>query len=80
MVLDDEKWTPPSNGFYMTDAITDYAVSFVQDHVKQHTRRKPFLLYVPYTAPHWPLHALETDVARYEGVPKFAEKEKVLGC
>ena len=28
---------------------------------------KPFFLHVTYTAPHWPLHAHEEDIARYEG-------------
>ena len=27
----------------------------------------PFFLYAAYTAPHWPLHALEEDIARYVG-------------
>ena len=27
---------------------------------------KPFFLYVAFTAPHWPLHALPEDIARYE--------------
>ena len=27
----------------------------------------PFFLYLSYTAPHWPLHALEEDIAKYEG-------------
>ena len=26
---------------------------------------QPFFLYVAYTAPHWPLHALEDDIQRY---------------
>ncbi len=68
MALDNEPWEPPANDFYMTDAITDHATGFIRDHVDTHTRRKPFFLYVPYTAPHWPLHALETDIARYDGV------------
>ncbi len=29
--------------------------------------RRPFFLYVAYTAPHWPLHALPEDIARYQG-------------
>ena len=29
--------------------------------------KKPFFLHVTYTAPHWPLHAHEEDIARYEG-------------
>ncbi len=68
MALDDQKWEPPENGFYMTDAITDYATKYIREHVADHTRRKPFFLYVPYTAPHWPLHAFETDIERYKGV------------
>ena len=27
----------------------------------------PFFQYVAFTAPHWPLHAWEDDIARYEG-------------
>ena len=29
---------------------------------------RPFFLYVAYTAPHWPLHARDDDIARYRGV------------
>jgi arylsulfatase A-like enzyme len=50
-------------GFFYTDAITDEAVAFINANVDA-----PFLLYVAYTAPHWPLHAPETDVADYAGV------------
>ena len=28
---------------------------------------RPFFLYVAYTAPHWPLHALPQAIAKYEG-------------
>ncbi len=28
---------------------------------------KPFLLYLPYTAPHYPLHAWPEDIAKYRG-------------
>ncbi|HEY3064101.1 MAG TPA: arylsulfatase [Chloroflexota bacterium] len=47
--------------FYYTDAITDEAVRFLRE------RPSPFFLYVAYTAPHWPLHALPDDLARYRG-------------
>ena len=36
------------------------------DHVKDH-KDKPFLMYVAYTAAHWPMHALPEDVERYRG-------------
>ncbi len=52
------------DGFYLTDAISDNAASMI-DAAAQESR--PFFLYVAFTAPHWPLHALEEDIARYEG-------------
>ena len=66
MALDDDPWEPPDEGFYMTDAITDHAVRFVEDHAASRPA-DPFFLYVAYTAPHWPLHALTDDIAKYEG-------------
>jgi len=53
-----------SPDFYLTDAITDRAIEMVQQSADG---QKPFFLYMAYTAPHWPLHALEEDIARYEG-------------
>ena len=67
LVLDDSLWFPPSESFYMTDAFTDYADEFLTDHFNQKPEQ-PFLLYLAYTAPHWPLHALPEDIARYEDV------------
>jgi len=52
-------------GFFYTDAITDAAVDFVR---RQSGAGRPFFAYVAYTAPHWPLHAPEEDVAAYDGV------------
>ncbi len=64
MVLEDSLWTPPGD-FYMTDAITDYAVDFIRE---QQDKDTPYFLYVAYTAPHWPLHAPEADIRRYKGM------------
>ncbi len=63
MVRDDAPYAPEGDHFYMTDAFTDHAVEFL----KEHDASKPFLLYLAYTAPHWPLHALEEDIAKYRG-------------
>src|SRR5262249_29373338 len=60
----DADYTPKT--FYYTDAISDHAVRFLPDHAKDH-KEKPFLMYVAYTAAHWPMHALPEDVARYKG-------------
>ncbi|HEX6927077.1 MAG TPA: arylsulfatase [Longimicrobiaceae bacterium] len=50
-------------GYYHTDAISDSAVAYVERYARDDA---PFFLYVAYTAPHWPLHALPGDIARYE--------------
>ncbi len=60
----EEMWRD-NQGFYMTDAFTDYAVKFLK---QQQQSDNPFFLYLPYTTPHWPLHAFPEDIAKYEGV------------
>ncbi|MBE2287108.1 MAG: arylsulfatase [Prosthecobacter sp.] len=52
--------------YYYTDAITDHAVRFIEEHNRDQ-KDKPFFLYMAYTAAHWPMHALEEDVAKYRG-------------
>ena len=52
--------------FYATDAFTDHAVKFLEQHGAEH-RAKPFLLHLCYTAPHFPLHAKPADIAKYRG-------------
>ena len=52
--------------FYYTDAINDHAASFVADHARAHAT-EPFFMYVAHTAPHWPMHAKEADIAKYQG-------------
>jgi arylsulfatase A-like enzyme len=53
-------------GFFYTDAISDQAVRYVDAHAAKHAG-KPFFAYVAYTAPHWPLHAHDDDIAKYQG-------------
>lgn len=60
--VDGEEFQP-GEGFYMTDAITDFALRFMEEG----EREKPFFLYLSYTAPHWPLHALPEDIEKFEG-------------
>jgi len=64
MALDGEPYEPPKEGFYMTDAFTDHAVDFLDEHGRNET---PFFLYLPFTAPHWPLHAWPEDISKYQG-------------
>ncbi len=61
-VLDDRPVTPGPD-YYATNAYADYALQFIDGTPKS----SPFFLYLAFTAPHWPLHALPQDVARYRG-------------
>jgi len=54
-----------SADFYYTDAISDEAVRWIDAHARERCP-DPFFLYLAYTAPHWPLHAREVDVAAYD--------------
>jgi arylsulfatase len=68
LVRDNEPiYDPPPKDFYYTDAITDEAVKQIRAGADEKT---PFFLYVAHTAPHWPLHALEADITKYENVYK----------
>lgn len=49
--------------FYMTDFITKKSLDLIDAYSKE---KKPFFLYVAHTAPHWPLHALPEDIAKYK--------------
>ena len=72
MRLDDAVFTPDQD-FYSTDAFTDYAIEFLNQARQQD---KPYLLYLAHNAPHFPLHALPEDIAKYRG--KFDEGWDVI--
>ena len=52
------------DGFYMTDFLSDEAVHYAERLGRQDA---PFFLYLPYTAPHWPIQAPEAQIEKYEG-------------
>lgn len=58
--LDETRWKLPDD-FYLTDALTDFAVQFVDEALAR--PKTPFFLYLAHIAPHWPLHAREADIA-----------------
>jgi arylsulfatase A-like enzyme len=62
---DDSRVEVLPDDFYFTDAITDKAITMIEDAVADEA---PFFLYLAHTAPHWPLHAHPEDIARYDGV------------
>lgn len=52
------------NGSYMTERITDKSVEFIRKH-----KDEPFMLYVAYNAPHYPMHAPEKYMKRFSHLP-----------
>ena len=65
-LIDDKPVTVANDesGFYITTAIADHAIDSLKDHAKNHSD-KPFFEYVAFIAPHFPLHALPQDIAKY---------------
>lgn len=52
------------SGYYATTATADHAIECLKDHAANHPDR-PFFHYVAFIAPHFPLHALPQDIAKY---------------
>ncbi len=63
LTRDNTQIPPDSDDFYYTNAISDNAVGFIREHNSD----SPFFMYVAFTAPHWPMHALPQDIAKYKG-------------
>ena len=64
LILEDVLIDVETDDFHMTDAIADHAVNQIDESVAM---GMPFFQYVAFTAPHWPLHAWEDDIAKYGG-------------
>ena len=64
--LDGEKHPDASEDFYVTTAVADHAIEFLQQHEKQ-SPDQPFFEYIAFTAPHFPLHAPQADINKYVG-------------
>ncbi len=64
--IDDVPVTPPADekGYYATIATADHAIDCLKDHAANHASQ-PFFHYIPFIAPHFPLHALPQDIVKY---------------
>jgi len=85
--LDGKPWKVPQENFYVTTALTEYAVRFIREETQAHPRQ-PFFLYLAYNAPHAPIQAPADEVAKYRGKylkgwdvirKERFEKQKALG-
>jgi arylsulfatase len=67
LVMGTEPYDPPDN-WYITELITDHALELLET---MRDDDRPFFLYVPHIAPHWPLQARDADIDRCRG--RYAE-------
>ncbi len=56
----------PNEEFYITDFFTDAAIDYINQNKKENSK-KPFLLYLAYNAPHFPLETPEKLTEKYRG-------------
>jgi len=63
-LMSDNTFIAPGKDFYLTNAITDQAVKYINENPKD----KPFFFYIAYTAAHWPLHAPESEIQKHKGM------------
>ena len=64
--IDDVPVQPAADesGYYSTIDTADHAIGCLREHAEKYSDR-PFFQYVAFIAPHFPLHALPEDIARY---------------
>ena len=62
------------NGQYFTDMITERAVEYIRRAAKSD---KPFFLYLPHNAPHYPMHAPKKYVDRF---PHLAPDRRIMAA
>lgn len=55
----------PEEEFYTTDFFTDAALDYIDQASKD--TEKPFVLYVPYNVPHFPIEAPDDLIEKYQG-------------
>jgi arylsulfatase A-like enzyme len=65
-VRDDVAVKPAADesGYFLTTATAEHAIECLKDHAENHAG-KPFFQYIAFHAPHFPLHALPEDIAKY---------------
>lgn len=56
---------PADKDYYYTEALANKALAWMKTRQQQKVK-KPFFLYMAYTAPHWPLHARQEVIDRYK--------------
>jgi arylsulfatase A-like enzyme len=72
---DGEPVTSLPADFYTTISYTDHMISYIE---QASAADRPFFGYVAYTSPHWPIQALDEDMAKVRG--RYDEGYDVIGA
>ncbi|MCK0137028.1 arylsulfatase [Arenibacter sp. S6351L] len=64
ITFNNEQIAVHEDNYYTTDAFTGHAIEFI-DESERKENKKPFFLYLAYTAPHWPLQAPKEKISKY---------------
>jgi arylsulfatase A-like enzyme len=64
-LMEDDEFIKADGDFYYTEKISEYACNCIKD---ASATESPFFLYVAYSAPHYPLHARDEVIRKYEDV------------
>ena len=65
ILLHNESFVKPEgDSYHFTDAVAGHCLKTIEEFA---TKDAPFFIHLSYTAPHWPLHAFEEDIKKYEG-------------
>lgn len=62
------------NGHYFTEAVTEKSVAYIREKALE---EKPFLLYVGYNAPHYPMHAPQKYLDRF---PHLSPDRRIMAA
>jgi len=62
LTRENEPIEPDSPDYFYTDAIARNACQYIAEN----PAGSPFFLYAAFTAPYWPMHAIEADLAKYK--------------
>jgi len=65
LLMEGRRPVAPGEDFYTSDSFTDAAIDYVRE--SRQRSDDPFVLYLAFTAPHWPMHAPPEDIERYRG-------------
>ncbi|MBI5757271.1 MAG: sulfatase-like hydrolase/transferase [Planctomycetales bacterium] len=63
-VTDDGVQIAQTKDYYITVAAAEHAIKCLKEHAEKSSDR-PFFHYLCFTSPHFPLHALPQDIAKY---------------